>query len=328
MKFEKEFFEDEYRESFLVERMMKCYWAAQIEVLEEIERVCEKYGLTYYADSGTLLGAVRHKGFIPWDDDVDITMKRADYEKFLAVAEEELPSQYRVFTYNTTQFQCERSTRIVNNSVIELSKEHLNKFHGCPFVAGIDLYPLDYIPVKQQEAEIQVKLLKVMWNLIRRIREGEIKETVEETLREIGEVCRVELVNDDTVITQLLRLIDAVAKLFCEEEAEEITIINCMVMPGRSKYRYRKEWFDSVERLQFENGTIAVPAGYEQILRVAYGDDYMMPKITRLGHEYPLYQPQLQVVEEWRKKNVAKELPQLIEDIMSGKDKRQIVFRI
>ena len=76
------FLEGEIRNSFYVESMMKKVWAAQLEVLHEIDRICKKHNITYFADWGTLLGAVRHKGFIPWDDDMDITMKRQDYIKF------------------------------------------------------------------------------------------------------------------------------------------------------------------------------------------------------------------------------------------------------
>ena len=66
------FLEGEIRNSFYVESMMKKVWAAQLEVLHEIDRICKKHNITYFADWGTLLGAVRHKGFIPWDDDMDI----------------------------------------------------------------------------------------------------------------------------------------------------------------------------------------------------------------------------------------------------------------
>ena len=79
------FLEGEIRNSFYVESMMKKVWAAQLEVLHEIDRICKKHNITYFADWGTLLGAVRHKGFIPWDDDMDITMKRQDYIKFCEV---------------------------------------------------------------------------------------------------------------------------------------------------------------------------------------------------------------------------------------------------
>ena len=72
MRFEypQDYFEDEIRDGFYVNGFMKRCWAAQMEVLTDIDRVCEKYGIKWYADCGTLLGAVRHGGFIPWDDDV------------------------------------------------------------------------------------------------------------------------------------------------------------------------------------------------------------------------------------------------------------------
>ena len=62
---------------------MKCCWMAQLNVLENIDRICQKHNIQYQAEWGTLLGTVRHGGFIPWDDDMDISMKRPDYNKFL-----------------------------------------------------------------------------------------------------------------------------------------------------------------------------------------------------------------------------------------------------
>ena len=76
------FLEKEVRCEYTISRQMKEVWAVCIDLLEEFKRVCRKYQLHYIADFGTLLGAIRHKGFIPWDDDLDVAMPREDYEKF------------------------------------------------------------------------------------------------------------------------------------------------------------------------------------------------------------------------------------------------------
>ena len=70
--------------------------AANLEVLKEVDRICRKHGIQYLLDAGTLIGAVRHHGFIPWDDDVDIAFLRQDYEKFIKVAKKELPDRKSV----------------------------------------------------------------------------------------------------------------------------------------------------------------------------------------------------------------------------------------
>ena len=81
--------------------MMKRYWAAQLKVLSEIVKVCENHDIRWYEDSGTLIGAVRHGGYIPWDDDLDICMLRSDWVRFFDVAKEELPKEYKVLSLKT-----------------------------------------------------------------------------------------------------------------------------------------------------------------------------------------------------------------------------------
>ena len=101
MEFKKDFFCDEVRDGFMVPAMVKEAWGAQLEVLSVIDSICKKHNIPYWADWGTLLGAVRHGGFIPWDDDLDISMKRKDYEYFMKIAKNELPEGFCVINYAT-----------------------------------------------------------------------------------------------------------------------------------------------------------------------------------------------------------------------------------
>ncbi len=78
----KSFFEQEERCDFLVTEKRKKIWAVLLDLLIKFDFVCKKYSLTYFLADGTLLGAARHQGFIPWDDDIDVSMPREDYEKF------------------------------------------------------------------------------------------------------------------------------------------------------------------------------------------------------------------------------------------------------
>lgn len=85
---------EEVRSGYLVTEKTKRIWAVELDLLRKFDEVCRKYGLKYYAMYGTLLGAVRHGGFIPWDDDIDLCMLRDDYEKLKLIAKDEFTEKY------------------------------------------------------------------------------------------------------------------------------------------------------------------------------------------------------------------------------------------
>ena len=89
-----DFFKEEVREGFCISAEMKKVWAVEMKVLSFVISVCKKYDIPYFADYGTLLGAVRHKGFIPWDDDIDICLKRSDYMRLIEAFKKENNTDY------------------------------------------------------------------------------------------------------------------------------------------------------------------------------------------------------------------------------------------
>lgn len=167
LEFDEGFFREEERCGFVVAEMMKRVWAVEMEVLTEIDRICKKHGLTYYANWGTLLGAVRHHGFIPWDDDIDICMKRKDYQALMGVLPDELPEGY----YNSSSYadltHNQPLTSIMNTRNIIVDPERRKRFYGCPYICGIDIFPLDFVPRDKELAGLQRNLYTMVYSLAR-----------------------------------------------------------------------------------------------------------------------------------------------------------------
>ena len=107
------FLEGEIRDGFYVENMMKKAWAAQLEVLNEVDKICRQYDIKYFADWGTLLGAIRHKGFVPWDDDMDITMKRQDYIRFCQIVQQQ-QGEIEIINVHTDSDWTDMLSRVIN----------------------------------------------------------------------------------------------------------------------------------------------------------------------------------------------------------------------
>ena len=91
--FSPDFFREETRCDFLVTTERKKIWAVELDLLMQFDRVCRKHGLRYFMFVGSLLGAIRHRGFVPWDDDIDLVLPRDDYETMLKLGDE-FPAPY------------------------------------------------------------------------------------------------------------------------------------------------------------------------------------------------------------------------------------------
>lgn len=172
MYFKEEYFEEENRYGFLVSQDMKRAWAAQLEVLEEVKRVCAILDIKFYADWGTMLGAVRHHGFIPWDDDMDIAMLRKDYMRFLSEAPALLGQYYEIKSvYNDPEDDTIKA-RIINGRHICFEPDFLARFHGCPYVVGIDIFPVDNITGNVEALDKQVDELRFLLKTVQSIPEA------------------------------------------------------------------------------------------------------------------------------------------------------------
>lgn len=132
------FFEEEERWGHKIDRQMKEVWAIELDLYAELKRVCDKYGLRVAANAGTILGAVRHKGFIPWDDDLDFMMPRKDYEVLCEVASEEFKHPYFFENFHVDPHFIYGDAKLLNLDTTGYENPYLTK-HGI----FIDIFPLD-----------------------------------------------------------------------------------------------------------------------------------------------------------------------------------------
>ena len=130
--------ENKYLESYKKQNLRACQ-LKQVGILDEIVRICERHNIDYWLDGGTLLGAVRHKGFIPWDGDIDIAMTEADLVKFLSVAEKELPEYLRLFNpYLNKGKEPITKVRDLNSLLVEFGDDFSSDYDKGIYV---DIFP-------------------------------------------------------------------------------------------------------------------------------------------------------------------------------------------
>ncbi len=294
--FDKHFFDGEERDGFYVEPLMKSAWAAQMEVLSKIDSICKENDITYFADWGTLLGAVRHHGFVPWDDDIDICMMREDIYRLKAVicGRDDL---LWMDIYEDPNWG-PHAIKVINTTEFKVNRHFIKEYHGFPFTAGLDIFTIDYVPRDK-------KLEEEQYDVLRTIAEAcHVKDEMEEytpmspehikgtkillhDLEKIKKMCNIEFSQENPTEQELLILMEEVAGLYGDEDSDYLTQVACLGI-GMDYYISKGAYAKTI-RVPFEQMEIEIPVGYEELLRKKYGDDYMTPINKAGGHEYPFY---------------------------------------
>ena len=250
---------------------------SELNILIEFKRLCEKYALTYYLTAGTLLGAVRHKGFIPWDDDIDIAMPRRDYDRLSALCSEDLDGKY-FFQDSFTDKNFPYCFSKIRRNGTEVYEEHLKnvKIHKGQY---IDIFPLDVCPRNDTLARSYFKLVtmvicaymaKVNPDFVCGYRNPFARAALRLlTCLPIGGI-------------RSLRgwVVDLPARIGCKGRL--CTVGGAHGCPAET---YEAEWFSGTEQMTFENISFNVPSGWDRILSHMYGDYMTLPDRTgRAGH--------------------------------------------
>ena len=237
----------------------------QLEIAKEIAKVCEKNGIKVFLDSGSLLGAIRHKGFIPWDDDLDMGMLREDYDKFCAIADKELGEKYHLQTWDN---DCNYAlplgkVRKVGTVYVE-SRAGRSKENGI----YVDILPYDFAPNRAFDRVLFRRQLVVLYAGI--LLKCGYKPWIVQ-----GKVDRK--VHLHFAIYKLITL-------FISRDALIKKYKNIIASPQDRNYVYEQtcnkyypiEWFDDIIKVPFEDTYMPVISKYHEWLTTAYGD-YMTP---------------------------------------------------
>ena len=229
------------------------------KILRVYQQLCEKHNLRYYAYGGTAIGAVRHKGFIPWDDDIDVLMPRPDYVKFMAIANHELPCCYRwqsIENDPTYPYQFGKVRVTEANEVAKVAKASGLNLEGGLY---IDVFPLDGF--------VSSDVSRLFWHIKRSLfRRG--------FTRWIG---FVPYWYGGTNQASRLRFQDWMSKRDYDSSVMVAGVSSYDAYSTPQRWIFPKKWFDDWRDIPFEDGLIRVPIGVSEMLKGMYGDYMKLP---------------------------------------------------
>ena len=246
----------------------------ELNLLKTFADICEKNNLRYYMIGGTMLGAVRHKGFIPWDDDIDIGMPREDYIRFLEIAQKSLPHQYKILNYKKDKDYLRYFSRLVDTLVKIYNYSNTDTLIEN---AWMDIFPLDGTSNIGFVRNLQFLMLcvnRVMYHfscfeqMVNLMRPGRPK--YQQLIIKFGMKFKVGRRRDSKAI---LDKIDRKLQRYSFDKSDYVmnffgAYVKKEVLP--------REWFGEAKKYQFEDAMLNGPAEYDIYLRQFYGE-YQIP---------------------------------------------------
>lgn len=241
-----------------------------LDIMDTIHEICEKNNLKYYLIGGTLLGAVRHKGFIPWDDDFDIVMPRPDFDKFQEICKTQLPENLEYLWYTTESKYWLPFAKVANVNTLFAEESNVNA--GRLYGIFIDIFPLDvtcgYSGTVQLRSSIVRKIKVALFSRSGARRTEGFKKIIINLL-------------PISAYQQLLLF-------FMRSNKQGDFYSNYGSQYSIKKQTMPIEWYGEGVSLQFENRLYCGPSKYDNVLRSIYGDKFMeLPPEEKRRTHYP-----------------------------------------
>lgn len=249
-----------------------------LSIFRQVDEICKKYDLRYFAIGGTCLGAVRHMGFIPWDDDMDIAMPREDYEKFKKIAKTELSENLEIRPECQGEHNRLYFMKVYDNETAYIGQEIL-RYPECYTGVTLDIMPLDGIPSKKLQKNIYFIKLKIY-----RLMDYAKKFAFDKELN-IGRAKLIVILGK--LIAKLFEKKPAnyfsnkyvkLQKKYTYEESREL----CYTWSYRAhKVIFPKQDFRDYVEMKFEDTMMRCPIGYDNFLTLLYGKYMELPPIEQ-----------------------------------------------
>ena len=267
---------EEVISDFHVTRERKEIWKIELDLLNKLTEVCKKNNLKFYADAGTLLGAVRHKGFIPWDDDIDVVMFRDDYDKLIELAKNgEFEEPYFLQSAYTEKGYARGHAQLRNSNTTGILKGEQGK---VSFNQGIfmDIFVLDGIPSNEKALSKERRKINFLNKLIniKMYPNAGAKKSIKKRIRKLL-----------SYVLNLEKIFSLKEKILKKVDINSTEYVAPLGFVFEVKKRIRnKHLYDEIVMLDFENTKIPAPKEYDLYLQNRYGKDYMIPKNIPTSH--------------------------------------------